>query len=429
MAVFLCWITKSLQQVSAGLFVMTSETDNIYAWSRLAISLALATIGGIGAWASVVALPTIQVEFGIDRAGASLPYTATMIGFAFGGIIMGRFADRRGIAAPLLIGAFALGAGFIFAALSRSYIQFLIVQFLLIGLLGSSVTLGPLVADVSQWFLRKRGIAVAIVSSGNYLAGTIWPPFLQQAISAYGWRATFMVIGALCIATMIPLALLLSRRPVYQDRPSPASKPSGTQGLLERPAFLQPLLVLAGIACCVAMSMPQVHIVAYCGDLGYGPARGAEMLSLMLGSGVVSRLAFGVIADRIGGVRTLIIGSLLQCLALLFYIPFDGLASLYIVSAFFGLAQGGIVPSYALIIRDYFPAKEAGFRISLVITATVLGMALGGWMSGEIFDLTGSYQAAFLNGILWNLLNLAIAFWLIMNRTQRIARRDIVPAE
>jgi MFS family permease len=406
-----------------------SETDTLYAWSRLAISLALAVIGGIGAWSPVVVLPAIQAEFGIDRAGASLPYTATMIGFAIGGMIMGRFADSRGIAAPLLIGAFSLGAGFIFAALAGSYIQFLIVQFLFVGLLGSSATLGPLVADVSQWFLRRRGIAVAIVSSGNYLAGTIWPPFLQQAVSAYGWRATFIAIGALCIATMIPLALLLSRRPVYQDRPSPASKPVGEHGLLERPAFLQPLLVLAGLACCVAMSMPQVHIVAYCGDLGYGPARGAEMLSLMLGCGVVSRLAFGVIADRIGGTRTLIIGSLLQCLALLFYIPFNGLASLYIVSAFFGLSQGGIVPSYALIIRDYFPAREAGFRISLVLTATVLGMALGGWMSGEIFDLTGSYQAAFLNGILWNLLNLAIALWLLLNRTQRVSRREIAPAD
>jgi MFS family permease len=166
------------------------------------------------------------------------------------------------------------------------------------------------------------------------------------------------------------------------------------------------------------MSMPQVHIVAYCADLGYGPARGAEMLALMLGFGVVSRLASGFIGDRIGGIGTLIAGSFLQSLALLFYIPFDGLASLYIVSAFFGLAQGGIVPSYALIVRDYFPAREAGSRISLVLTATVLGMALGGWMSGEIYDLTGSYRAAFLNGIAWNLLNMAIAVWLLMGRSR-----------
>jgi MFS family permease len=176
------------------------------------------------------------------------------------------------------------------------------------------------------------------------------------------------------------------------------------------------MLVLAGLACCVAMSMPQVHMIAYCGDLGYGPARGAEMLSLMLGFGVVSRLTSGFIADKIGGTGTLIVGSTLQCLALLLYLPFDGLMSLYVISALFGLSQGGIVPSYALIVRDYFPAREAGARVGLVLMATTTGMALGGWMSGEIFDLTGSYQAAFLNGIAWNLLNMGIAFWLLMSR-------------
>ena len=162
--------------------------------------------------------------------------------------------------------------------------------------------------------------------------------------------------------------------------------------------------------------MPQVHIVAYCADLGYGPARGAEMLSVMLGLGVVSRLASGLLADRIGGVGTLIVGSTLQCLALMFYLPFDGLTSLYLVSALFGLSQGGIVPSYALIVRDYFPAREAGARVSLVLTSTVLGMAIGGWLSGAIYDLTGSYAAAFLNGIAWNLVNMGIAFWLLVSR-------------
>jgi MFS family permease len=193
-----------------------------------------------------------------------------------------------------------------------------------------------------------------------------------------------------------------------------------------RPGALQALLVLAGLACCIAMAMPQVHIVAYCADLGYGPARGAEMLSLMLGAGVVSRLASGLIADRIGGAATLLLGSTLQCLALLFYLPFDGLASLYVVSALFGLSQGGIVPSYALIVRDHFPAREAGARISLVMMATVVGMAAGGWMSGAIYDLTGSYQAAFLNGIAWNLVNLSVAVWLLLAR--RGPRRQPAPA-
>jgi MFS family permease len=217
---------------------------------------------------------------------------------------------------------------------------------------------------------------------------------------------------------MLPLALLLRPRPHFHDHASPASGAAPGSGLLPKPAMLQPMLIVAGLACCIAMSMPQVHIVAYCADLGYGPARGAEMLSLMLGFGVISRLASGLLADRIGGLGTLIIGSLLQCLALFFYLPFDGLMSLYIVSAIFGLSQGGIVPSYALIIRDHFPAREAGARISLVLTATVLGMAIGGWLSGKIFDLTSSYQAAFLHGIAWNLVNLAIAFWLLFIRIQ-----------
>jgi MFS family permease len=163
----------------------------------------------------------------------------------------------------------------------------------------------------------------------------------------------------------------------------------------------------------MAMSMPQVHIVAYCADLGYGPARGAEMLSVMLGFGVASRLASGWICDHIGGLRTLVLGSALQCLALMLFLPFDGLASLYVISALFGLFQGGIVPAYAIIVREHFTAREAGTRIAAVITATLFGMALGGWMTGAIFDLTGSYTVAFANGIGWNIVNLAIALWLV----------------
>jgi MFS family permease len=340
----------------------------------------------------------------------------SMIGFALGGLLMGRLADRFGIMVPMFLGSIMLGLGFVTSALAPTYYIYVASQAVLIGL-GCATIFGPLVADVSLWFQKRRGIAVAVAASGNYIAGTIWPPFLTWGIQTYGWRYAYIALGILTVSLMLPLSLFLRRRASLDERPSPAIATAHSGGkVLDGTPVLQGLLVLAGLACCVAMSMPQVHIIAYCGDLGYGPARGAEMLSIMLGFGVVSRLAFGFIADRIGGVKTLIIGSFLQCLALLFYIPFDGLASLYIVSAFFGLAQGGIVPSYALIVRDYFPAREAGFRISLVLTATVLGMALGGWLSGEIFDRTGSYQAAFLHGIAWNVLNMAIAFWLLMGR-------------
>jgi MFS family permease len=175
----------------------------------------------------------------------------------------------------------------------------------------------------------------------------------------------------------------------------------------------QALLCIAGVACCVAMSMPQVHIVAYCTDLGYGPARGAQMLSLMLACGIASRLISGAVCDRIGGLRTLVLGSALQGMALLLFLPFDALVSLYVISALFGLFQGGIVPSYAIIVREHFPPAEAGARVGTVLMCTLLGMALGGWMSGEVYDLTGSYHAAFINGVAWNLLNLSIAVGLL----------------
>jgi MFS family permease len=381
---------------------------------RLAASLALSTIGGVGLWSVVVTLPVIEAEFGVGRGGASLPYTATMVGFAMGSVLMGRLADRFGIMVPVMLGALMLGIGYVAAAQASELWQFMLAQALLIGMLGSSVTFGPLVADVSLWFQRRRGIAVAIVASGNYLAGTIWPPVLQSAIAAVGWRQAHVGIGVFCVLTMLPLALVLRRRPSLEDgRVAGHARVFPGMGNVS-PSVLQALLVLAGLACCIAMSMPQVHIVAYCADLGYGPARGAEVPSLVLGFDGASRLASGLIADRIGGIGTLLLGSTLQCLALLFYLPFDGLMSLYVVSALFGLAQGGIVPSYALIVRDYFPAREAGARVSLVLMATVFGMAIGGWMAGAIFDLTGSYRAAFLNGIAWNLLNMSIAFWLLL---------------
>jgi MFS family permease len=189
----------------------------------------------------------------------------------------------------------------------------------------------------------------------------------------------------------------------------------------------QLMLCVAGVACCVAMAMPQVHIVAYCGDLGYGAARGAQMLSLMLACGIVSRLVSGLICDRIGGVRTLVLGSLLQGTALLLFLPFDGLVSLYVVSALFGLFQGGIVPSYAIIVREHFPPAEAGARVGTVLMATLFGMALGGWMSGKVFDLTGSYHAAFVNGIAWNLLNLSIAL-VLLRRTGGLRARSALLA-
>ncbi|MER9948334.1 MFS transporter [Mesorhizobium sp. M0047] len=386
--------------------------DSSYAWMRLAISMLLATIGAVGMWAVVVVLPAVQAEFGVDRAAASMPYTATMVGFAAGNALIGRAIDRMGYWVPALLSSIALSAGLLLAALSTSILQFTLAQGLLIGV-GTSVIFGPLIADISHWFNRRRGVAVTAAAAGNYLAGAFWPTIMPTLMKAEGWRFTYAAIGIFCLVTMVPLVLMLRRgAPTAAAAGSPGSRP--VQPISLSPAALQVLLVVAGLGCCVAMSMPQVHIVAYCMDLGYGVAHGADMLSIMMAGGVVSRLASGFIADRIGGMKTLMIGSVLQCLSLLFYIPFDGLASLYLVSLVFGLSQGGIVPCYAIIVRDYMPAKEAGQRIGIVMMATIFGMAIGGWMSGWIYDLTGSYAAAFLNGIAWNLLNIlaiGLLFW------------------
>lgn len=403
------------------------EQDSAYSWRRLIISIFIGAVGGVGLWSTVVVLPYIEADFGISRGGASLPYTATLIGYAIGGILMGRLVDRFGISVPLLIGAVMISVGYIATAFAQSYWQFVIGQAVFIGALGSSVSFGPLIADVSLWFKRRRGIAVALAASGNYLAGAVWSPIIEHATQEFGWRAAHMGVGVVCFVLLVPTAFLLRRRPILDDSPTAAMSGDKARRVNIPPNVLQLILVFAGVACCVAMSMPQVHIVAYCGDLGYGPARGAEMLSLMLMLGIVSRLASGFIADKIGGVGVLLLGSTLQCLALMAYLPFDGLVSLYIVSALFGLAQGGIVPSYALIVRDYFPAREAGARVSLVLMATVSGMALGGWLSGAIYDLTGSYQAAFLNGIAWNLLNMSIAAWLLLSG-RRPRRSEVSPA-
>jgi MFS family permease len=390
---------------------------------RLGAALLLSTIGGVGMWSVVVALPAVQADFAVARADASLPYTLTMIGFGLGGMAMGRLSDRFGIVVPTTAGALVLALGYLVAGSTTSIWQFALVQGLLVGV-GSSATFAPLLADTSLWFTRRRGMAVGIFASGNYLAGAVWPPIVQLFIESAGWRRTHVGIGVFCAIAMLPLAALLRRRPppfeVAPTRGAAVSRSMLPLGL--SPGTLQGLLIVAGVACCVAMSMPQAHLVAYSGDLGHGAAHGAQMLSLLLACGIVSRLTFGWISDRVGGLPTLLLGSSLQATALLLFVPFTGLASLYVVSALFGLFQGGIVPSYAMIVREHFPPGEAGARVAIVIMATLFGMALGGWMSGAIFDLTGSYRAAFLHGFLWNVLNISIAVFLLRRPGRRAAR-------
>jgi MFS family permease len=393
--------------------------DSRRAWIRLAVAVLIGSLGSVGLWSVVVALPAVQAEFGVTRGTASLAFTVVMLGFGIGQVVTGRISDRYGIVAAIGVGIGLLGLGYVGAGLSPAIWQYILLHFL-IGL-SSAATFGPLMAEASYWFERYRGLAVAIAASGNYIGGTIWPPIVNWGMQTYGWRPTHIAIG-IFTAIAMTLALIVLRLLIGAGtRRSHANAPPPRIDFKLSTNALTAILSLASISCCVAMAMPQVHIVAYCGDLGYGVAQGAQMLSLMLGFGIVSRIGSGFLADRIGGIRTLLIGSIAQGAALLMYLFFDGLTSLYIISAMFGLFQGGIVPSYAIIVREAMPASEAATRIGIVIFASVFGMSFGGWVSGVIFDASGSYGAAFLNGLGWNALNITIMVGLLVRARQRLA--------
>jgi MFS family permease len=393
--------------------------DSGRAWVRLGLALVIASIGAVGMWTVVVVLPIVQAEFGASRGAVSLAFTMTMMGFGLGGVVTGKVTDRFGIVAAMALSIVFLGFSYVLAGLSATLWQFIAIYFL-IGL-GTSATFAPLMAEASHWFERYRGLAVTIVASGNYVAGTVWPPLVNWGVQTDGWRATHIAIGIFCAVSMT-LLLLVLRGQIGDDKiRDHANAPPPRVDLQLATNTLTVLLCMASISCCVAMAMPQVHIVAYCGDLGYGVARGAEMLSLMMGFGIISRIGSGFLADKIGGIRTLLIGSVAQGFALLFYLFFDSLSSLYLISAMFGLFQGGIVPCYAIIVREAMPAREAATRVGIVIFASVVGMSFGGWVSGVIFDATGSYAAAFANGLAWNAVNIAIMVGLLVRARARLA--------
>jgi MFS family permease len=401
-----------------------TEREPKGAWPRLIVALLLSTIGGSGFWSAVVALPTIGATFAIDRAEASLAYAATMVGYSAGTLAMARLADRIGVSIPLVAGTVMLGLGYVAVAFVQSFPLFMLTQALLVGF-GSAAVYTPLVADISHWFARRRGMAISICASGNTLAGALWSPVMVHFLNEIGWRDTFVTLGVFCLATMLPLIVLLRQR-----APSPSNIAGGAVALGEagatsfgfRPAQLHVVLFIAGMMCCLGMSVPQIHLIAYTRDLGYGATRGANMLSLMLVASLSSRVIFGWSADRIGGLTNLLIGSTLQAASLVLYAFVSSLGALYAVSALFGFVQSGIVPCYAMIVREYFPAREAASRLAPISVANFIGMSVGAWMAGKIFDMTGSYRDAFLNGALWNAVNIAIVAWLLL----RVLRRTTI---
>jgi MFS family permease len=382
-------------------------------WVAIA-SLLIIFIGWGAPYVVAVALKPMAADLGAERSVPSLASALAYIGSGVGGIAMGWWADRAGAMWPALFGSLMVGSGAVVAS-SGSEVELYIGFGLMIGLLGNAGIFAPLMANTSRLFTRKRGTALALVASGQQVAGAVWPPVFRIGIDAAGWRATLFWYGIFALAVLPPLCLALRRRPAAPGGEGGAAVDASAGGRsLGLPAnLLQALLCVAIICCCVAMAMPMSHVVALCSDLGYAPARGAEMLSLLLFAAFMSRMIWGRLSDRIGGLRTVLISSTAQAAFLSLYLVVDNLVGLYVVSAAFGLGFGGIIPSYVLAVREHFPSREVGWRIGAVLLFGLCGMALGGWLGGYLYDWFGFYQPAFAVGVAFNLANLALVGGLV----------------
>jgi MFS family permease len=405
----------------------TGETVETRAsWAVAFASLVLISVGFGTTYVVIVALKPIAAELG-SRSVPSLASALAYVGTGIGGILMGAWADRSGPLRPALFGSAMVGSGAIVASSGGEWALYL-GQGLMMGLLGNSAIFAPLLANVSRWFDRRRGAALALVASGQQIAGAFWPPVFRWAVDTIGWRETLFWYGVFALATMAPLCFFLRHRPPA-PAPSATAEPQRGEPVLGLPANLVlGLMGAAIVGCCVAMAMPMGHLVAFCSDLGYLPARGAEMLSLLLASAFLGRFYWGRLSDRIGGLETVLIGSAAQALALSMFLVVDGLVGLYLLSAAFGLAFGGIIPSYALAVRQLFPTAEAGWRIATVILFGLWGMALGGWLGGWIYDQAASYAPAFLAGVAANLVNLCLVGFLVFRRRGPLAPLRLAPA-
>ena len=392
------------------------EQDSQQAWFRLAIIFTMSVIGTAGMWSVVIILPNIQSEFALDRAASTYPYVATMFGYGIGNVIIGRMLDKIGITKPIIFALSLLVVSYILSVFVQDVFFLSSIQFFL-GF-SAAAFFGPMMADISNYFYRRKGLAVSLVASGQHLCGAIWPFLIKDFLLDGDWRNAHLFIAVVC-SILIPILfyLLGNKKPKIDLNQNLSSRKEDINSKVKLSISnkrIQVLLMFAGVFCCVAMSMPQVHIVPLCIDNGYGLAVGTEILSFMLFAAVASRVIFGFLSDKIGPIQTLLLGSSLQAISLTMFLPFNSQLSLYIVAIFFGLSQGGIVPIYAVIISKFLPSNEVAERVGLLIFATIVGMSLGGWLSGEIYDFTKSYKLAFINGIFWNIINLCIMVYLFI---------------
>lgn len=400
--------------------------ENNYPYIVVAGSAAILMIGTGTVYLLVTALKVIAVDFSWPRSIPSLAYSSSYIGGAFGSVVMGYWLDRRGLGGPAMLGAVMIGLGALLVSQIDAAWQLFFIYAVMMGFCGIATLYGPIIANITRWFDRRRGLALGITAAGQSTAGIFWPPLFRWLIEEHGWRETAIMYGAFAMVTMVPLARLVRRKPAVQPpaasviestAPKLAPVPAPDQRPVMSARALQITLCIATIGCCIAMAMPVAHTVATVTDLGYSFAQGAELLSVMLIASTFSRaVLIGFLSSRLGGLGALSFFSIAQMIGVGSLALIHTLPALYVVGIMFGIGYGGLMPCYSLALREYLPASEVGRRTGFIVFCGACGMATGGWLAGAIFDLTGSYDYAYMLGAISNAGNLAIISTLILSR-------------
>jgi MFS family permease len=400
----------------------SSSIETRDSWVVASVALFIMMMAFGAAWITAVALKDIAGEVGGTRSIPALASALAWLGSGTGGIMMGRIAERVGTRWTVICGALMIGLGLAISTLGPPW-PLWIGHGLFIGLIGLGGINAPLYIYVSRWFDRRRGSALALISSGSYLAGALWPPVFERAIAGFGWRQTMLWYAVAEIVVIVPLAAIYFRHPPEVIHPATALDPGASQprvlGLPRNVAFA--MMCGAAVMCCIPMAMPQGHLVAFCSDLGISRSMGALMLSVLLGTAFLSRQVWGVISDRIGGLATVLIGSGWQAASMVGFLSTQNETGLFTVAAAFGLGFSGIIPAYVLAVRELFPASEASWRIPTLLLFSGFGMAAGGWIAGLLYDHFGYYAPAFAVGVGTNILNMLVIGVLVTRRRHQVA--------
>jgi MFS family permease len=400
----------------------SSSIESRASWVVASVALCIMGMSFGAAWITAVALKDIAAEVGGTRSIPALASALAWLGSGLGGIVMGRIADRIGTRWTVMFGALMIAMGLVLSTFGPPW-PLWIGHGLFIGLIGLGGINAPIYIYVSRWFDRRRGSALALISSGSYLAGALWPPVFERAIAGFGWRQTMLWYAVAEIVVVVPLAAIYFRHPPEVIHPAAASGGTGEKArvLGWPPNMVFAMMCAAAVLCCIPMAMPQGHLVAFCSDLGIARSVGALMLSVLLGTAFVSRQLWGAISDRIGGLATVLIGSAWQAAAMTSFLLTQDTVGLFTVAAAFGLGFSGIIPAYVLALRELFPASEASWRIPTLLLFSGLGMASGGWLAGLLYDHFGYYAPAFAFGIGSNILNLMVVGTLVARQRYRAA--------